>query len=116
MGYHMAGHMAKSHSQCLVWNRTKTKAKMQQMQQMQQMQWTRILLALKIFVNPINIHTYIYIYILLSTDGMLKPGGPAAFPRVWLQCGGQAARLGIQSGWVGLRIGSICQHMSEKIE
>lgn len=26
MGYHMVGHMAKSHSQCLVWNRTKTKA------------------------------------------------------------------------------------------
>lgn len=52
MGYHMAGHMAKSHSQCLVWNRTKTKAEMQQMQQMQQMQLTLILLAfLKIFVN-----------------------------------------------------------------
>lgn len=26
MGYHMAGHMAKSHSQCLVWNRTGSKA------------------------------------------------------------------------------------------
>ena len=26
MGYHMAGHMAKSHAQCLVWNRTGAKA------------------------------------------------------------------------------------------
>ena len=27
MGYHMAGHMAKSHAQCLVWNRTGAKAR-----------------------------------------------------------------------------------------
>ena len=98
MGYHMAGHMAKSHSQCLVWNRTKTKA---EMQQMQQMQLTLILLA---FLKILSI--------LLSTCGVSNPGGPAAFPGVWLQCGGQAARLGIQSGWVGIA----WQHVSEKIE
>lgn len=53
-----------------------------------------------------------FLSILLSTCGVSNPGGPAAFPGVWLQCGGQAARLGIQSGWVGIA----WQHVSEKIE
>ena len=94
MGYHMAGHMAKSHSQCLVWNRTKTKA---EMQQMQQMQLTLILLAfLKIFVN-----SFVNLW-------CVEPWRPCSIPRslapVW--------RLGIQSGWVGIA----WQHVSEKIE